>query len=215
MGARLAAVGAGDGRLGGISMRTNWNDLSSSEKARVNAVIVLGVLFFVSLVLAFASFMAQKQQAQRLSEYAIASAPASGVVTKRYTEEINGNTWFWDLEASYTAPDGSSHAQGFRVPRAIFDQYPDGAAIPVTYIKADPALFYIPGGELEPHDVPLLGRMGTVEVVAAVLLGLGFAVSIWMARNVGKDETPRGPPGPSASSQTGARNSFGSRNLIR
>jgi hypothetical protein len=166
-------------------------------------------------MIAGGGYMAQKQQRERLAAFATESATTTGVVTKRSVEVMNGNTQFWDLEVQFTAPDGAQHTQEFRVPQAKFDQYGDGAPIPVTYVKSDPSLFSIPGGELNPGDVPLLGMMWKIGAAAAVLLAIGFGISLYMARNVGNRGGP--PPGKALPPRSfgATRSSFGSRDLKR
>jgi hypothetical protein len=81
-------------------------------------VLCLGVAFVLSLVAVGAGYMAQQQGRERLADFASDSVAGTGVITRKFTEVMNGNTQFYDLEASFTAADGSTHKQSFRIPPA-------------------------------------------------------------------------------------------------
>jgi len=94
---------------------------------------------------------------------------------------MNGNTLYYDLEASFTAADGSKQKQSFRIPPAIYNRYSLGGSVPVTYVKSKPYLFYIPGAEPDDSNLQALRTMHNWFVGASILLGIGFLVGLCLA----------------------------------
>jgi hypothetical protein len=165
--------------------RSNAN-LSKADQVRVGVCATLGVMLFVAAIFAGVSYMAQRQETDKRAAFAADSAASTGAVIKKFTEDRDDQAWFWDLDVSWSAPDGAQHEQSFRVPQATYDRYDIGAAIPVTYVRSQPTLWYVDGAAPDADTVPFLKSMQIWEVIAAVLLAPAFLVSAYMARNVGK-----------------------------
>src|SRR5262249_41636780 len=107
------------------SVRAMLNGLQSQRKLSTleSIVLCLGAAFMLALLLVGGTYMAQQQERQRRSDFASGSVAGSGIITRKFTEMMTGNALFYDLEASFTAADGSQHKQSFRVPQAIFNRY--------------------------------------------------------------------------------------------
>jgi hypothetical protein len=197
--------------LNGPQSRTKLSTLQS-------VVLCLGVAFLFSLLLVGGSYMAQQQECQRLADFASDSTAGTGIITRKFTEVMTGNTLFYDLEASFTAADQSTHKQSFRVPPAIYSRYALGNSVPVTYVKSKPYLFYIPGAEPDDNNSQALRTMQNWFFGASILLGVGFLVGlalVLMARKSGggDDFAPR--PAAMRQTQGFARPSFGARQVRR
>jgi hypothetical protein len=160
--------------------------LSKTDQTRVGLCVTCACLLLVSLLLAGGGYMAQRQERGRLAAYASDSATATGGVVGRSTEVMNGSVYYYDLDTSYTSPDGAVHKQTFRVPSSIFDTYEVGSSIPVTYVRSEPELFYAPGAEPDPANLQFLQSLETYSALAAVPAFFCFLVSLFAACNVGK-----------------------------
>jgi len=199
--------------LKGLQFQTKLSRLES-------VVLCLGAAFVFSLLLVGAGHMAQQQQRERLADFASDSVGGAGIITRKFTEVMNGNTLYFDLEASFTAADGSKHKQSFRIPPAIYNRYSLGSSVPVTYVKSKPYLFYIPGAEPDDSNLDALRTMHNWFVGAGILLGIGFLVGLCLALMArksagGGDVAPR--PIRAAMRQTPghARPTFGTRQVRR
>jgi hypothetical protein len=146
-----------------------------------SVVLCLGVAFVLSLVAVGAGYMAQQQGRERLADFAADSVAGAGTVSRKFTEVMNGNTLFYDLEASFTAADGSKQKQSFRVPPAIYNRYSLGGSVPVTYVKSKPWLFYIPGAEPDDGSIATMRTMGNWFLGASIVLGISFLVGLGLA----------------------------------
>src|SRR5262249_21986282 len=199
--------------LKGLQFQTKLSTLES-------VVLCLGEAFVFSLLLVGAGYMAQQQQRERLADFASDSVADTGIITRKFTEVMNGNTLYYDLEASFTAADGSKHKQSFRIPPAIYSRYGLGSSVPVTYVKSKPYLFYIPGAEPDDSNLQALRTMHNGFVGAGFLLGSGFLVGLcraWRARRSagGRAVAPR-PIGAAMRQTSGhARPTFGTRQVKR
>lgn len=192
--------------------RLSSANLSKADQVRVGVCATLGVMLFVALMLAGGGYMAQRQEAYKRAAFAADSATSTGAVAKKFTEEMNGQPWFWDLDVQFAAPDGSQHEQSFRVPQATYERYDIGAAVPVTYVRSQPAWWYAEGAAPDADTVPFLGDMQMWAAIAAALLAPGFVVSAFMARNVGKDaRSPSTQRSSQASPRPGSVPGFGVR----
>src|SRR5262249_16440746 len=106
----------------------------------------------------------------------------TGTITRKFTEVMNGSPRYYDLEASFTASDGSKQKRSFRIPPAIFNRYSLGSSVPVTYVKSKPYLFYIPGAE--PEETSNLETMRTMDnwfFGASILRGICFLAGLCLA----------------------------------
>jgi hypothetical protein len=133
---------------------------------------------------------------------------------------MNGNTQFYDLEASFTTADGSKHKQSFRIPPAIYNRYSLGGSVPVTYVKSKPWLFYIPGAEPDEGSIATLRTMGHWFLGASIVLGISFLVGLGLAL-MSRKNAGAGAGGGSAAPRSGRvvpgypRPSFGARQVRR
>jgi hypothetical protein len=174
------------------------------------------VAFVFSLVLVGSGYMARQQGRERLADFASDSVTGSGIITRKFTEVMNGNTQFYDLEASFTAGDGSKHKQSFRIPPAIYNRYSLGGSVPVTYVKSKPYLFYIPGAEPDDGNLETMRTMGNWFFGASIFLGISFLVGLCLALMSRKSAGGGGVAPQSARVVPGyPRPSFGARQVRR
>lgn len=200
--------------LNGLQSQTKLSKLES-------VVACLAAAFMLSLLLVGGTYMAQRQERQRLADFASDSAAGTGIITRKFTEVMNGNTLFYDLEASFTATDGSTHKQSFRVPPAIYGRYSLGGSVPVTYVKSKPYLFYVPGAEPDDSNSQALRTMHNWFFGASILLGVGSLAGLGLAlmarRSGGGGDLPPRPTEAAMRQSPGfARpSSFGGRQVRR
>ena len=199
--------------LNGLQSQTKLSPLQS-------VVLCLGAAFLFSLLMVGGTYMAQQQERERLADFASDSTAGTGVITRKFTEVMNGNTLFYDLEASFTAADQSTHKQSFRVPPAIYNRYGLGGSVPVTYVKSKPYLFYIPGAEPDDSNTQALRTMHNWSFGASILLGVAFLVClglVLMARKSsgGDDLAPRPAEATMRQTPRFSRTSFGGRPVRR
>jgi hypothetical protein len=131
---------------------------------------------------------------------------------------MNGSTYFYDLDVSFTptgAPTGAAaQTQSFRAPQAVFDGHDTGGPVQITYVRSHPTWFYVTGAEPDPANLEIIAKLQLSGAIAAAFLALPFFASLWLARNVGKPA-----PGVGASSAPirpvagRAQGGFGVRNL--
>ena len=196
--------------------------LQSQPKLTVldGVVLCLGLGFMFSLVLVGSGYMAQQQERERLADYASNSVAGTGTITRKFTEVMNGYTHSYDLEASFTAADGSKQKDSFRVPPAIFNRYSVGSSVPVTYVKSKPYLFYIPGAEPSESNLEEMRSMDNWFFGASILLAIGFVVSLClllMSRKSagGGDIAPQPTRAAMGQMQGNPRPTFGTRQVRR
>jgi hypothetical protein len=179
----------------------------------------LGCLLFFSLVMAGSNYMAMKQERERLDGFASDRATATGTVTRKYKEMMNGSPIGYDLEVSFTAENGSTPNQSFRVAVADFDRFNVGNPVPVSYVSSNPYWFYIPGAEPDGSNLEFLRWLEKLFVGGSILLAVGFLASLCVAGKAGRPAAADGEPRPTRASigQTpgASRTSFGTRQLGR
>jgi hypothetical protein len=139
------------------------------------------VAFLFSLVMVGAGCMARQQEHQKLAGFAAESVHGTGVVTKKFTEVKTGNKLFYNLGVSFTAADGSTYKQSFRIPPAIYHRYGVGSPIPVTYVKSEPFLFHIQGAEPDKSNLDIMTTMANWFAGASILLGASFLIGLYIA----------------------------------
>jgi len=196
------------------------NSLQSQRKLSTleSIALCLGVAFMLSLLAVGGTYMAQQQERQRLADFASDSQAGTGIITRKFTEVMNGNTRFYDLEASFTAADGANHKQSFRVPQAIYNRYGLGNSVPVTYVKSKPYLFYIPGAEPDDGNSEALRTMHKWFFGASILLGVGFLVGLClmlMTRKSGGGDDVAPQPATMRQTPGFAHPTFGARQVRR
>src|SRR5262249_147545 len=126
-------------------------------------------------------YKARQQEGQKLADFASDSVAGTGAVTQKFREVKTGNTLFYDLGVSFTAADGSTYKQSFRISPAIYNRYGVGSPIPVTYVKSKPYVFYIEGAEPDKNNLDIMGTMGKWFTGASILLGASFLISLGIA----------------------------------
>src|SRR5262249_61862717 len=118
---------------------------------------------------------------ERLADFASDSVTGTGIITRKFTEVMTASPLYYDLEASFTAADGSKHKQSFRVPPAVYNRYSLGSSVPVTYVRSKPYLFHIPGAEPDGSNLEALRTIHKGSVAASGFRGIGFLVGLCLA----------------------------------
>jgi hypothetical protein len=181
--------------------------------------LALGVLLFVSLVAVGSNYMAMKQEQDRLAGFASDRATAMGTVTRKYKEMMNGSPIGYDLEVSFTAENGSTPKESFRVAVPVFDRFNVGNPVPVSYVRSNPYWFYIPGAEPDGTSLEFLRRLENWFIGGSLLLALGFLASLYVAgradKPAGADAEPRPPRASIGQMPSPSRTGFGRRQVGR
>jgi hypothetical protein len=175
-------------------------------------------LLFVSLLMAGGGYMAMKQEREKLAGFASDRATATGTVTRKYKEMSNGSPIGYDLEVSFTAANGSTSRQSFRVAVSDFDRHNVGNPVPVTYVRSNPYWFHIPGAEPDGANLEFLRWLENLFVGGSIFFAVGFLASLYLAGKAGKptgaDAEPR-PTRASTGQMPGPSGTFGRRPVGR
>jgi hypothetical protein len=151
---------------------------SSDANSRYGLPATFAALTMLAGMGAGGGYMASHQEQDKARLFATEAAAAQGSVTRRATEEMNGQTQFYDLDVSFVSPDGASQKGSFRVPQYVWAMHDVGASIAVTYVKSQPAWFYIEGAPPQAANQEIPAKIAFWAAVAAAVFGLGFVISL-------------------------------------
>jgi hypothetical protein len=158
---------------------------------RYGLAATFACLMMLAAMGAGGGYMASRQNTERARLYATEGVTATGTVTSRAIEEMHGQPQFWDLDVTYASPDGVSRKGSFRVPQYVWAMHEQGASIGVTYIRSQPALFYVEGAPPELANQEIPAQISVWSTIAAAFLGFGFLVSLVVALRSGASPTSR------------------------
>src|SRR5262245_22967436 len=157
-------------------------------------VLSLSVLLLLSVGVTIAGYMAGMQDREKIAGFASEAATATGIITKKYINSVGpGRVWVYWLDLSFETQNGGSRASSINDANSVYDRYPVGARVPVTYVKSKPEYFHIPGTEPTQRDVGTADGMFKYGAVAsAVLLAAPIGV-FFLCRAQGDSPPPATP----------------------
>jgi hypothetical protein len=164
----------------------------------------LSVLLLLSVGVTIAGYMAGMQDREKIAGFASDTATATGIITKKYINSVGpGRVWVYWLDLTFETQDGVSRPSSINVANSVYDRYPVGAHVPVTYVKSKPEYFYIPGTEPTQRDVGMSDGMFKYGAVASAVFLAGLIGFFFLSR--GQGGTPPSPTAEQLERATGSR----------
>jgi hypothetical protein len=147
----------------------------------------LAVALIFSLIFVFVGTMASNQESDKMAAFASDGAVTTGTITKKYIHVIRsaGSVWVYWLDLSFRSPDGATHNESEEVANTIYDRYQAGDPVQVTYVKAKPEWFYVPGDAPSRRNVDNSAGMHTIGIWGAVLSAFGLVALFFVTQSDG------------------------------
>jgi hypothetical protein len=157
-------------------------------------VLSLSVLLLLSVGVTIAGYMAGMQDREKIAGFASEAATTTGIITKKYINSVGpGRVWVYWLDLSFETQNGVSRASSINVANSVYDRYPVGARVPVTYVKSKPEYFHIPGTEPTQRDVGMADGMFKYGAVASAVFLAGLIGFFFLSRGQGGTPPPATP----------------------
>lgn len=144
--------------------------------------LCLGVLLFFSIALTIAGFAGSSQTRQKMAAFAADGATVTGTITDKYIHNVSRNWVYW-LDVSFKATDGKIHRESTNVVNTIYDGLEIGGPVQVTYVKSNPAWFYVVGDTPTDRDISISEGMTTYSIIAGILLSIALVVLVMWNRS--------------------------------